>query len=356
MANRLGVVLLACWLTPLAGGVKADNVFATTSEGVACLVSESKTGQSIGSAFFIAPNVLATARHQVAGSDKTKVLLANGRSIPGRVIAMDPDHDLALVAIHVAGPAVLKLGLEAPRLGDPVFTIGCPMGLSHTLTRGVVSRKNTVIDGKSLIQADLSINLGNSGGPLVNQRGEVIGIVHGHIKKVNGINFAIPSRQLLDLMRKHHLPGPGQSPSAADAVLAPTPTAESLQQRIIQAPWVAEHYYNMGWLRLQERDLDAASQLFEQALLRKSPYPEALTNHGIVLHLMGKHAEARDVLLRAVSQAPAYGLAYFNLGVVYAAGLRDNRSAQASFKRFLELAPSSPQADAARRWLDRQNS
>ena len=104
-----------------------------------------------------------------------------------------------------------------------------------------------------------------------------------------------------------------------------------------------------------EKNPEEALQLFEQAVLRKPRYPEALNNLGITLHMLGRHAEGRDALLRAVNQAPEYGLAFFNLGVVYAAGLKDIPSAQASFKRFLELSNSPALANAARSWLNRHS-
>lgn len=351
MPNKFGIWLVAGTLVSNAFAAQGENVYARVNQGVACLVSDSKAGQSVGSAFFVSPTLLATAHHQVAGATKTMVLLANGREVPGKVLDSDPGNDLALVAIEQPGPAVLTLSQQIPTLGEPVFTIGCPLGLAHTITRGVVSRENAVLKGKTYIQADLPINLGNSGGPLANQRGEVVGVIHGHVKKINGINFAVPSRQLQALMQKSRLPLATTPQLAVPAQAGNASPAEMLQQRIMEAPGVAEHYYNLGLLRLGEKNHEEARQLFEQALLRKTTYPEALNNYGIALHQLGRHAEGRDALLRAISQAPDYGLAYFNLGVVYASGLGDVRSAQASFKRFLALSPSPRLANAAKDWL-----
>lgn len=346
--------LLAC----LALSARAENVYERVDGRVACLVSEFADGsQSIGSSFFVAPGLLATARHQIDNARRIVVHLPRGGTVQGRVAAQDKANDAALVRIEATGPGALPIGAGKPTLGEEVFTVGCPLGLSHTLTRGVVSHPDRVINGQHLIQTDLAINQGNSGGPLVNARGEVIGIVHGRLTQSNGINFAVPAGAVSGL-----LAGTGATPNGnadrlaqlwaeAGAATDAEVRAQRYRDILVLAPWSVEAYYNLGLVRLQQGRLDEAREHFETASLKKSPYPEALNNLALVQYRQGRSGEARDTLVRAISASPDFALAYFNIGVVYAEGLRDRESARTSFQRFLELAPASPQAASVRQWL-----
>lgn len=354
------LALLACLLPLFSAQVMAENAYENVDHRVACLVGEFADGsQAIGSGFFVAPGVLATARHQVEGARRVLVHMPTGGKIQARLVALDKTRDTALIGIDSPGPSPLLLSKGKPSLGEEVFTVGCPLGLSHTLTRGVVSHPDRVIGGQHLIQTDLAINLGNSGGPLVNAKGEVIGIMHGRLTESNGINFAVPAETVRTLLAKSGLASNRDDTQLARlwAEAGAAKDAEIRAQRyrdiLILAPWAVEAYYNLGLVRLEQGRLDEAREHFETATLKKSPYPEALNNLALVLYRQGKHSEARDSLVRAISATPGFALAYLNLGVVYAEGLRDRESARASFQRFTELAPSAPQAAAVRRWLEK---
>ncbi len=351
-------VFLACLLISMPMRAVAENAYERVSNRVACLVSEFADGsQAIGSSFFVAPGVLATARHQVEGARRIFVHMPEGGQAQAQMIAVDKSRDAALIRIAAAGPSPLAMNDRPLALGEEVFTVGCPLGLSHTLTRGVVSHPDRVIRGQHLIQTDLAINQGNSGGPLVNGRGEVIGVMHGRLTESNGINFAVPA-EAIDAL----LVAKGVNAKSFDAHLAKlwaeASSATDIEVRaqryrdiLILAPWAAEAYYNLGLLRLEQGRLDEAREHFETANLKKSPYPEALNNLALALYRQGRHKEARDTLVRAISSEPGFALAYLNLGVIYAEGLRDRESARTSFQKYLDLAPPSAQAAAVRRWL-----
>jgi hypothetical protein len=354
MLRRL---LLTCLALGLAPPAAAENGYERVSQRVACLASEfADGGQSIGSSFFVAPGVLATARHQIEGARRVLVHLPGG-AVPARVLAVDKDHDAALIGINAPGPGVLSLNERKPTLGEEVFTVGCPLGLSHTLTRGVISHPDRVIRGQHLIQTDLAINQGNSGGPLVNGRGEVIGVVHGQMKESSGINFAVPAAAVIDLLASRNIDAKtyesrltklwAEASAGADAETR----AQRYRDILLLAPWAAEAYYNLGLIRLDQGKLEEAREHFETASLKKAPYPEALNNLGLALYRLGRPGEARDALVRAISVAPGYALAYLNLGVVYSRGLGDQPSARTSFLKYLELAPNSAQAASVRSWL-----
>jgi serine protease Do len=142
---------------------------------------------------------IVTNYHVVAGAAAVTVVLANGKRYPARVVGMDPPTDLAVVRIHATHLKPLAMSnSDQVQPGDLVVAIGNALGLSHTVTAGIVSARDRTLyrDGWEyhLIQTDAAINPGNSGGPLVNQAGLLIGINSSKIAQagVEGLGFAIP--------------------------------------------------------------------------------------------------------------------------------------------------------------------
>ncbi|WP_206061292.1 S1C family serine protease [Nonomuraea basaltis] len=145
---------------------------------------------------------ILTNAHVVEGSDEVTVILNDGRRVPARVIGEDGDEDLAVLEVSSPGdlsPATLGRSADLS-VGDQVLAIGSPLGLSGTVTAGIVSATDREVRlggaRRTAVQTDASINPGNSGGPLVNARGEVVGvntaIAAGRGGGNIGIGFAIP--------------------------------------------------------------------------------------------------------------------------------------------------------------------
>jgi serine protease Do len=151
-----------------------------------------------GSGFIIdADGSILTNHHVVDRAERITVKLSDGRTLRARLIGSDPDTDIALIKVDgQGGLPVAPLGDSSTlRMGEWVCAIGNPLGYEHTVTVGVVSflgRKLFDMSLDNYIQTDAAINFGNSGGPLINARGEVIGINAAISSRASSIGFAVP--------------------------------------------------------------------------------------------------------------------------------------------------------------------
>lgn len=162
--------------------------------------------QALGSGVIVdTQGHIVTNHHVIEGSDRIRVQLADGREADATVVGSDPGTDLAVLQIHLPRLPVMMLGRsDRVQVGDVVLAIGTPLGLSQTVTHGIVSAVGRaqlgVADYENFIQTDAAINFGNSGGALVDFRGELIGIntaVLGKNLGAEGISVSIP----VDLVR-----------------------------------------------------------------------------------------------------------------------------------------------------------
>lgn len=159
-------------------------------------------GVSAGSGFIISGDgYVLTNHHVIDGADEVKVKLPDRREFTAKVVGSDPQYDVALLKIEAKGLPTVRLGdSKTLKPGQWVVAIGSPFGLDHSVTAGVVSAVGRSTGGQEqryvpFIQTDVAINQGNSGGPLLNTRGEVVGInsqIFSASGGYMGISFAIP--------------------------------------------------------------------------------------------------------------------------------------------------------------------
>jgi serine protease Do len=152
-----------------------------------------------GSGFIVSPDgVILTNAHVVRDADEVTVKLQDRREYRAKVLGSDPKTDVAVLKIDAKNLPVVPLGTTRNlQVGEWVLAIGSPYGLESTVTAGVVSAKGRNIDqnGVQFIQTDVAVNPGNSGGPLFNTRGEVVGInsqIYSQTGGYQGLSFAIP--------------------------------------------------------------------------------------------------------------------------------------------------------------------
>jgi len=168
-------------------------------------ISSSKTG--LGSGFIInSDGYILTNKHVLNNRKNIKVKLKTGIVYEGKIVYEDSKRDIALVKIPVSNLPVARFGnSDKLSVGDTVIAIGNPLGQEHTVTQGIVSSAMRELNGMLYIQTDAALNPGNSGGPLVNSKGEVIGINTMIPKGYQGIGFAIPIKETFEMLKQMNI-------------------------------------------------------------------------------------------------------------------------------------------------------
>jgi putative serine protease PepD len=195
---------------PISADLDARQVYDASKNAVTYIVADTPQGQATGSGFVVSKDgLIVTNDHVVDGASQVQVKVGTSdQAQDATVVGADPSRDLALLKVDGHDLPTLSLGdSSAVGVGDPTYAIGNPFGLDHTLTTGIVSalqRNLQAPDGAKIsgaIQTDAALNPGNSGGPLLDADGKVIG-VNSQIQTGSssgaeggnvGIGFAIPA-------------------------------------------------------------------------------------------------------------------------------------------------------------------
>lgn len=167
----------------------------------------------IGSGFFIDPEGYLITNYHVISSEVDpsyegfsrlyiKLSRDSDTRIPAKVVGHSEIFDIALLKVEVEPEEILSFNLDPDlRVGETIYALGSPGGLENTLTSGIISSTGRkILQMGDVVQVDVPINQGNSGGPLLNERGELIGVVFAGIEQFEGINFAIPGHWVLKLL------------------------------------------------------------------------------------------------------------------------------------------------------------
>jgi serine protease Do len=259
------LVLASCLLAGPGWAAAADETLSEVFKRVNAAVVEIHTKETevardsavqpvsiagLGSGVLISSDgKILTAAHVVQTADAIEVAFVSGEKLKARVASSEPVADVALLQLEhpPRGPYVAKIGdSDAVEIGEQVFVIGAPMGISHTLTVGYVSgrrKPNTTFSAMSrteYFQTDAAVNQGNSGGPMFNMRGEVIGLVSYILSRSGGsegLGFAVTSKVARQLMLEERsfwsgVNGYMLSGELAQAFNVPPPGVGLLVQRI----------------------------------------------------------------------------------------------------------------------------
>ncbi|MGH9628171.1 MAG: S1C family serine protease, partial [Bryobacteraceae bacterium] len=205
--------LAAVFAVTAQPSLDSAGIFAKISPAVVLIKGVSAEGTVVGSGLIVSRDgKIATNLHVIRELKGAGVQLATGEIFDVlSVLAFDDRKDLAIVKVAGFDLPVIDLGnSNEVRSGEPVVVIGSPRGLQGTVTTGIVSavRDDPSGAGFKVIQTDAAVNPGNSGGPLINARGEAIGIVTAKLRGSEGLNFAVPINYVRGMLN-----GPQESSS-----------------------------------------------------------------------------------------------------------------------------------------------
>ena len=339
-------------------GKESSSVGQSANASVVCLKTLINDGLTrSGSGFVVAPGIVATVTHQIANATRVVAYLSDGTYQIATLPPAAQGKEIALLAVPTNAP-YLSLNPEDPAPKEKVFTIGCSSNLAHSLSRGTVSHPRRWIEGRQIIQTNLTINKGNSGAPLLNRNGSVVGIIYGYVKNANEISLVVPVDELRELMAQIGLGPEGVAKSEVIQLWENAQRTQDTELRLSvyseilkKAPWITEAIYNQGVIYFERKQFDKAKERFELSIRQRPQYYQAYANLGLTLYKLGKPAEARDTLIDAILINTEYSIAFLNLCIVYQRGLSDLRSAKHAFLRYLELNPNSTDEPEVRRWL-----
>lgn len=187
-------VLFASTLSVGAIGFEAEQAY----ESVFVIYS----GNSLGSGFAVGENCIVTNAHVIDNPRSITVETYGGTKYKASVLGMNEQQDIAVLIVKDATFPYLDIAdLSTMKTGDDIYAIGAPKGMAYTLTKGGVSAKERMIGNQAYIQIDAAINEGNSGGPLLNDAGQVLGMNTLKMSDSEGIGLAIPISRVCEYLK-----------------------------------------------------------------------------------------------------------------------------------------------------------
>lgn len=155
------------------------------------------TASGSGTGFYLnAPNIFVTNYHVVEGNKNVAIENQTQDRFIAKVIYVNPDADIAFLKSenHTPDSTIPFDSVQEVRSRDKVFVLGFPFGMPYTITEGIVSNEKQLLDGKNFIQTDAAVNPGNSGGPVVNAEGLLVGVTTAKFTEADNVGFAIPAK------------------------------------------------------------------------------------------------------------------------------------------------------------------
>ena len=352
----------------------------------------------LGSGFFISQNGdVITNCHVIQGASSAEVKTSDGKTYPIiDIVAFDEQNDIIRLSVDIPSKYVRSLSLSAtvPEVGERILVYGSPLGLEKTVSDGIVSAVRDVPDFGKVIQITAPVSHGSSGSPVLNMKGEVIGIATFQMVEGQNLNFAIPSERIANLnlieeektitteelfgQRSKEKKDPDYIYEAYDKVLyfidkeeyekalpyleiliktekSPlkeylysaigncyselgiyTKAIDAYKQAILINPDLDETYYNLGITYSQLDLYKDAIEAFKQAIRIDPNYAEAHYNLGVNYAKLGLFKDAIEAFKQEIRINPDYVYAHYGLGLNYLI-IGDKSSALNEYKILKEL-------------------
>ncbi|MFH1011054.1 MAG: tetratricopeptide repeat protein [bacterium] len=297
--------LLTCFAAFSATWAQQElpDIIERISPSVVVILTYDETGRVIsqGSGFFVDNNgTVVTNHHVIEGGSRYEVRTSDGKThkVSG-ILADDIDGDLALLSTDIPRASVYALEVSSvlPRVAESVIAIGCPLGFELTVSAGIVSAVREIEFLGRMIQIDASISPGSSGGPVVDMKGNVIGVAQLSAVEGQNLNFAIPGERVARLLSSTFAAIPKEQ--------IPPPRREVGS---------AEDLYRQGRALVWAGNYEEALVEFEQVVARKPDHAEAWCGKGVVLGNLGRNTEALQAFEKAIQLKPHGANAWNNKG------------------------------------------
>lgn len=317
-----------------------------------------------GSGFFINNNGEAiTSRHVLEGAIRAEVKTVDGMIYPiAKIIAEDQDGDIIKIEVIIPENKIhfLEISPSLPEVGERVVVIGSPLGLEQTVSDGIVSAVRRIPIFGRIIQISAPISPGSSGSPVINLKGEVIGVATFQMVEGQNLNFAIPGSRILklgsgspqnlsewgDLQSKQTLPPAKQYYSSGVSLMLTKKFAKAISDfelAIREDPKFAEAYFNIGYCHDELGEHQKAVGAFKKAIQLKPDFFEAHYNLGIAYDELKQFQESIIAYSRAAELKPDFFEAFFNLGVALGKVDRHQEAVNA-FKEAIRISPDDAEA------------
>lgn len=289
-----------------------------------------------GSGFFLRPGQVVTNLHVIRGAVRAeiKTLDGKGKVFPvNGTLAIDEEGDLALLSVDTPTerPRSTELASELPDEGEPIFVIGNPLKLEGSVSDGIVSAVREVPNSYRIIQITAPISHGNSGSPVFNLKGQVLGVVTIKVTNGQNINLAIAAARVAQL-------APGKlQPLSEVALKGKGDVAESLYKSGLDSLWLgnydnalgyfenaanknpkrAETWVQVGYCRVKQGKAQEAIRAYQQALQLKPMDADIHNKLGDAYYYLGRLREAIDSYTEAARLRPDNAETFYNLAIAY---------------------------------------
>ncbi|HET6974275.1 MAG TPA: trypsin-like peptidase domain-containing protein [Pyrinomonadaceae bacterium] len=326
------------------------NLVKRVKPAVVAIATYDANGEALmtGSGFFLRPGQVVTNLHVIRGAVRAeiKTLDGKGKIFPvNGTLAVDEEGDLALLSVEMPVANAIRsteLAKDLPDEGETIFVIGNPLKLEGSVSDGIVSAVREVPNSYRIIQITAPISHGNSGSPVFNLKGQVLGVVTIKVTNGQNINLAIAAARVAELTAGK------LQPLSELALKGRGDVAESLYRSGLDSLWLgnydnavgyfenaanknpkrADTWVQVGYCKVKQGKNGEAIRAYQQALQLKPNDPEIYNKLGDAYYYSGRLREAIDSYSEAARLRPDWAETFYNLAIAYSESGNPSMAAQ----------------------------